>query len=193
MKISQLKLTLFQQKKQNKNQKGFSLIELIVVIGVTSIIMITASTLFISFNITNYKSEIDQKVKIDGNNALSHIEFVLRNAREVTSTCTEAGYTSASISLDDLNNNNHEIQLETTGGETRLKDTINGTDDRYITSSVNTISDLNFTCYLGNDSDIQYVTVNFKMKRGGTVANANTAQASFKTGVTIRNLVFTNP
>src|SRR3990167_11251520 len=59
--------------------KGFTLIELLVVVSLTTVLMLTAASVFMTFMIGNEKTTVAQGVQGEGQHALSAMEFLLRN------------------------------------------------------------------------------------------------------------------
>lgn len=80
----------------NKKNKGFSVIELLVVITVFAVVGVLASrSIFLTLR-SSKKSDSLVRVRENVNYALSTIERQIRNSGSITSTCT--GAASASIS-----------------------------------------------------------------------------------------------
>jgi len=174
----------------DKNQLGFTLVEILVVVVISSFIMLTSTTLFVSFITTNRKTKIQQRVKVDGNNALNHIEYLIRNAK-VVNTCPITN--GISIEFEDLQANIYAITTDFNADPDigdRIIITKNGVDTIHVTGSKNEVRDLFFSCYQGSN-DVQYVDISFRIERDlGSSEQTDRVNANFQTGVTVRNLIY---
>lgn len=64
----------------DRRQAGFTLIELMIVVVLSVMLLLTASTLFITMLISRTKTGGISSVKTEGDAAMAQIEFLLRNA-----------------------------------------------------------------------------------------------------------------
>ncbi len=72
------------QKLKFKNQKsGFTLVEVLVVVGILVIIMVAVSTIFFTTTRSSTKTKIVTKVKENGDYALSVMERLIRDSQEI--------------------------------------------------------------------------------------------------------------
>lgn len=92
---------------KHKLNAGFTLIELLVVSSILVMLLLTASAMFMTFLIGNAKTSIRQQLKAEGQQVINKIEFELRNARDITSTCPTSD--APSITYTDLSNVSHVI------------------------------------------------------------------------------------
>jgi prepilin-type N-terminal cleavage/methylation domain-containing protein len=176
------------------NQAGFTLIELLVVAALTVLIMLTVTSLFMTFLITSQKASIEQKVKSEGETALSKIEFILRNSRKLVpnldggTTCNnDPDAPMSSLAVEGLDG--YITTLQTYPDEEPKIASHSGAinDYYYLTSDETTLTNLEFTCLTGAE-DSHYVGVSFDLTIGtGISADRETAQETFQTGVTLRN------
>ena len=179
--------------KQNQ-QAGFTLIELLIVSTITVMVMMTVTAMLLTFIITSKKSSIKQKVNNEGNNALSKIEFVLRNSQKLV-----AGLDGSTICSNDAETPMTDIAIQGLDGYVTTLQTYpleNGqiasyssaiNDYYYITSDETTLSNLQFTCLTGEENSY-YVGVSFDLKIGsGLSRDKETAIENFQTGITLRN------
>ncbi|KUK79570.1 MAG: hypothetical protein XD95_0303 [Microgenomates bacterium 39_7] len=155
---------------------GFTLIEVLVITGLTAIIMLATVSLFMTFLFNQGKISQRQEIKNAGNNALKQITQVLREAKRID---------SCSLGRDEINYvdlNNHAgsfieddgILILNTGTQVDL------TPDHL------RVDDFSADCYEGDPS--QYIKVSF------TLVNPNPGGLSgdpisqdFSTSITLRN------
>lgn len=175
-------------------QAGFTLIELLVVATLTVLIMLTVTSLFMTFLITSQKASIDQRVKSEGEEALSKIEFILRNSRRLVpnldggTTCNnDPDGPMASIAVEGLDG--FVTTLQSYPAENPQIASHSGAinDYYYLTSDETTLTNLEFTCLTGAE-DSYYVAVSFNLTIGtGQGNDRETATETFQTGITLRN------
>ena len=68
---------------RSAKQAGFTLIELMIVTSLMVILSLTVSALFMTFLITNARTNTKNTLKVEGSYALSQMEFMLRNSIQV--------------------------------------------------------------------------------------------------------------
>lgn len=178
-----------------KQTAGFTLLELLIVAGLSVLVMLTVTTMFLTFIITSKKSNLKQKVHNEGQVALSKIEFILRNSQRLV-----AGLDGATICNNDPDTPMSNIAVQgldgyvTTLQSYPLEDgqlasystAIN--DYYYLTSEETTLSNLRFICLTGGEENTYYVSTSFDLKIGsGSTNDKETAVESFQTGITLRN------
>ncbi len=182
MSRSASKTTLF----STISQRAFTLLELLITTGVTALLLLAISSLFITFLATAYKSRISQNLRESGGNATRQIIDMLRNANEITSPCeseTQLDYISI-IGSDDLET---IIREE----DDRIA-SISANGKYYLTegSSLSTdyVQNLLFTCYPTEEGK-KYIEVNFNLKVGSDEIenNPRTSSLDFGSGVVTRN------
>lgn len=173
---------------------GFTLIELLIVASLTVIIMLTVTSMFLTFLITSQKANIEQRVKSEGESALSTIEFLLRNSRVLVpnldgaTTCNnDVNTPMTSLAMEGLDGFITTLQTYPPE-EPKIASHSSAVDDYYfLTSDETTLSNLKFTCLTGAE-DSYYVGVSFDLQIGpGLSADRETALQNFQTGVTLRN------
>lgn len=179
-----------------RHPAGFTLIELLVVATLTVLIMMTVTTVFMTFLITSYKANIQQRVKNEGERALSQIEFTLRNAQRLSpnldgsTICNnDPDVPMTSLGVEGLDGYKTILQAYPAGAEARIASHSTAINDYYyLTSDDTTLSNLKFTCLAGEDANVYYITVSFDLKIGtGTTRDRETAIESFQSGLTLRN------
>ncbi|HEX9817851.1 MAG TPA: type II secretion system protein [Patescibacteria group bacterium] len=175
-------------------KQGFTLIELLVVTSLTVMIMLVVTSMFMTFLITSQKTSIEQKVKGEGENALSNIEFILRNSRRLV-----PGLDGATTCTNDANNPMTNLAVEGFDGFITTLQAYPDTNPKiasyssaindyyYLTSDETTLSNLQFICLAGEESS-HYIGVSFQLQIGaGLTADRETAIETFQSGVTLRN------
>jgi prepilin-type N-terminal cleavage/methylation domain-containing protein len=162
---------------------GFTLIELLLVVSLAAMIMLTISSMLMTFLIGNAKTSTAQLVKREGDYTMGQIEFLLRNATALDE-CTTSD-TSVTITSRD-------------GGTTvltQLTDTDNlkrvGSNSAYLTSQdITLVSGPTFNCTQSPDGAGTYVGVTFQLRKGSPSVDKarDIVEQTFSSGVTIRNL-----
>lgn len=173
----------------NQQGAGFSLIELLIVVSLTVMLMLAASTIFLTFLVGNTRISSDQIIKQEGQYALNQMEFLLRNSLELLP-----------------NNNGYKCQPGMTeirfksidGGVTTLmKEADNGIDkiasnsEVYLTSdSVEIVEGPIFDCSQTADEGKPYVNFRFTLRRGNLAVDPakEVVEQEFQAGTSIRSL-----
>ncbi len=181
--------------------KGFTLIELIVVVSLTVLLMLTATSIFLSTLVGNTKNSASLQVRNEGEYALSQMEFLLRNAVELVpnsdgliceqdmSSIAFKSYDSGITELlqeEDVNDSNM-VKIASNSG---VKATV-GSSSTYLTSgSIQIVSDLDFDCQRGADLGTAYVTISFDLQKGetGVDKDRDIVRQTFQTGVNLRSI-----
>ena len=81
---------------ERKTQRGFTLVEILVVVGILGIIAVVASTIFFTTLRSAGKTKVLTTVKQNGDYALTVMERLIRDSQEVSSSCT-SGMTSITV------------------------------------------------------------------------------------------------
>jgi prepilin-type N-terminal cleavage/methylation domain-containing protein len=168
-----------------KNQKAFTLLELLITSSITALLMLAISSLFISFLATAYKSRISQNLRESGGNAITQIIDMIRSSGEITSTCDSA------TPLD------HIIVIGADGVESTIMEeddriaSVSATNKFYLTensANPNYVSDLIFNCDLTPEGT-KYIEVSFTLHDGDNEASrsARSTTLDFSSGVATRN------
>lgn len=97
-----------------KNIKGFTLIELLISTTLIVLIMLSVSSLFMTFLIGGSKTNVKKKLSEEGAFALSQMEFLLKNARHIDELTCSSGMNS--IRLISIDNGQTTLRRITTGG-----------------------------------------------------------------------------
>lgn len=180
--------------KNNHNQNaGFTLFEVIMVIFLFSLISVIGTSLFFSIMKTTSKAEAEKEVKQNGDYAMSVMQTMIRNAKQVT-PC-ETGASSLTIVNQKGSTNTIECFYEDGVAKISLD---SGTLSNALTGSNVTVgtpggtsctgssgSTLVFNC---QDTSPQTVDIAFTLTKSG-IGTKVEEQASvfFQTSVTLRN------
>lgn len=155
-----------EQRIVHTKKAGFTLIELLVVVGITAMVMITVSTIFMTFLLSNARTNARRVIQSDGNTALSQIEFEIRNAK--TAECTSQRV------LTLTNNAGDAITIQAIGTPPQL------TIDGKVITAKTVLNTLGFTCTGAQ------VKVSFSLNITDNFDNALTQE--FETTVQVRNM-----
>ncbi len=160
-----------------KTNSGFTLIEVLVVTSIAVMIILASTALFFTFMIGTSRTNLRQKIKTNGRNALSKIKFLVRNSRSIQS-CS-----SNSLEVENLDGRTSTIHIT----DNKIASSSSSTD-YFLTSEEVTVSNLNFDCYQNQAS--QYVEVNFTLSKGDSTDDLETFDENFSTGILLRNTSF---
>ena len=154
--------------------KGFSLIELIVVIGLLSLLMLAISSTMLMSLVSSNRIRTVTKVKQAGNYAMGQIQNMVRGAKTITS-CDSDGETVSLINVD--------------GGETQIfleSSRIASNSAYYLIPENLTVSNFNLTC---NPDDIEphFVEFSFDLQDSQTQTSIQNPALHFATSINLRN------
>lgn len=170
----------------HKKNSAFTLIELMITTSISAIMLITISSLLISFLNSSYKIRVSRELRETGTNAMTTMITQLRSSRDMVSSCPNGATTTSSIQFIDQNNvvttfleNNDQIAATSTLGTSYLTNKLTNVSDR--------MRNLSFTCYnLGNGP--RYIAIKFTLQSSdSTSKNVSSAILDFSSGVTLRN------
>lgn len=156
-----------------KNYQGFTLIEMMVVIGILLIVGTMAVGLFFQTLKGASKVEILKEVKQNGDYALGVMERMIRNARAIPSPCIDKDEASITIANPD----NGTTTFSLAGGQ------IASNSGRLTGTNVSATA-LTFHC---NPLSSPVVNITFTISQTGSPTRPEEqAQVSFKTTVSLR-------
>jgi len=175
-------------------KKGFTLLEILVAMGVLAILGTVIAQVFFTTTRTNTKVEISKDVKQNGDFAMEVMSRIVRNAASVTTVCSDTGTATDTITVDNLDGGITTFECVLDGDITRIASTSAGRTD-YLTSSSLTLggtdctgATLQFVCMSPVDGPTT-VAIAFTLAQKGTpVDQFEKASASFQTTVAIRNI-----
>ena len=176
-----------QSLKRAKQKSGFTLIEVLVVTGLTVIIMLGTVSLFMTFMLNQARVTRKQRVKTVGDNALKQIVQVLREARQIVN-CDGDGSSTNSIIFQDLSGLEGVYDLridEISEGNSRIASSA-GEATVYLTPEDIEASSFFATCYPSENS--YFIRFNFTLEdSGGAVFSNQPTTQTFSASVSLRN------
>ncbi len=164
-------------------QHGFTLIELMIVTSLMVILILTVSSMFMTFLISNARTNTKNTLKVEGSYALSQMEYLLRNSFEITENASaqicQIGMDS--IAFESIHGGITELALDT--AEAKI-----ASNSAFLTSSAVAASGLVFDCHENADGS-RYVDITFQLdKTAPTINETNTPSTEqFKATVVLRN------
>ena len=161
---------------------GFTLVEVLVAIGLLIVIAALSSTLFITVLKNASKTKVDQVVRQEGDYALLVMSRMIRNAREVVK---DAPYTcEGSSNQIAIKNVDEGITVFSCQDDYLASNGARLTSSRVqvpICASV-------FTCLSGTEFEPDQVTVSFSLRDTlGSKRKEEQSELDFATNVTVRN------
>lgn len=159
--------------------KGFSLIELIVVIGLISLLTLAISSIMLTSVITSTRIRTTTKVKQAGNYALTQIQGMIRNTKSVT-LCDSTAHSLEIVGTD--------------GGTTTIFSTLDddGVDRiasgsaTYLTPATINVTSFTLTCS-PSDTEPKLVKVSFDLQDNSSDTSVRNPILHFETSVNLRN------
>lgn len=157
--------------------KGFTLVELLVVVGVIATVGTMVGNLFLSNLRTAAKTKALTEVKQNGDYALSVMERMIRNAKEVQAGCPGVG-----TSLTILNPDGETTEF--------ICDTVNeqiaSNSGIFLTSDKLVLTSCSFDCQQPQEKPA-VIDISFALRKGNVSWGKEfTAEASFQTTVSTR-------
>ncbi len=113
---------------------GFTLLELLVSVGVVGLVSVVLSQTFFATTRTNTKTELLQDVKQNGDYAMDIIGRMIRNARSVTSLCSASGSTDILVTIVNPDYRFTTFSCVLDSGVTRIA-SVSASSTVYVTSS----------------------------------------------------------
>ncbi|KKU25967.1 MAG: hypothetical protein UX37_C0008G0020 [Microgenomates group bacterium GW2011_GWA2_46_16] len=160
-------------------KRGFSLIELIVVVGLLSLLMLAISSTMLMSIVSSNRIRLTTKTKQAGNYAIGQIQGMLRNVKDITA-CNSAATTF--INQD--------------GGSTSISvqsSRIASNSGVYLTPANLAVSSFTLTCLpdttppVNPDKNTNLIKVSFYLNNLGSVDSIQTPTLHFETSVNLRN------
>lgn len=157
------------------NKAGFSLVELIVVIGLLSLLMLAISSTMLMSMLSSNRIRTATKVKQSGNYAITQIQTLIRGAKTITA-CDSS---SESISL-----------INPDGGETTifLESSSIASNSAYPLTPLNiTTTNWDITCN-PNDLEASLVEISFDLQDNKSSSTTQSPILHFATSISLRNV-----
>lgn len=169
---------------------GFTLIELLIVVSLSVMLMLSASSLFMTFLLGNTKVTRMQTIKHEGEYVMSQMEFLLRNAVQLVANdegqiCERDMESIAFISID-----SGETLLNKTVDPSDTKEKIASNSAKFLTSGdVDIINGPYFDCTESEDKLTQYVGLRFTLRKGTPTLDVerDILEQEFISGVGLRS------
>lgn len=170
-----------------KSQRGFTLIELMIVTALMVILSLTVSAMFMTFLITNARTNTKNTLKVEGSYALSQMEFLLRNSYQLVQNSDSQVCQSSMdrIRLESIDGGQTEFYLETSEDPPRIA----SNSGVYLTSDAVMVENLQFSC-TESYSGVRSVTIDFDLTKIVPSVTNNTNEESrehFSSVVSLRN------
>ncbi len=159
-------------------EQGFTLIEVLVSIGLFVTIATISSTLFITILKNTSKTNVDQSVKQEGDYALSIITRMARNARQV---------------IDCGEGTGDQIEIQTSDEQLTVfschEDGYLASNGARLTSNRVQLDACSFLCQPGgNEFEPDQIVINFSLSdTSGSTRPEEQASLDFTANVTVRN------
>ncbi len=159
-------------------KRGFSLIELTVVIGLISLLTLAISASLLANLMASNRLRNTTAIKQAGNYALDQFAWLIRNSKDVVSCDSAAG----SITITNLDGRDTTLGIEVDGTNTRIASN-SGT---FLTPSTLDVSNFALTCH-PSDTTVQLVSISFDLANPTVVHARESRTLHFETGVNLRN------
>lgn len=159
-------------------KRGFSLIELIVVIGLLSLLILAISSTMLMSIISSNRVRTTTKVKQAGSYALGQIQSMIRSSKSIT-TCDS---TTPLISLVGQDGGTTDILIEDDGTNLRIASNAG----IYLTPVNMDISSFAITCE-PDEVEPSLIKFSFDLRDTHSVAGTSNPTLHFETSVNTRN------
>ncbi|OGG23680.1 hypothetical protein A3A79_00530 [Candidatus Gottesmanbacteria bacterium RIFCSPLOWO2_01_FULL_43_11b] len=178
------------KKSQPAHWRGFTLIEILVSVGIIAIVGSVIAQSFFSMVRTNIKTNLLTTVKQNGDFSLSVMSRMIRNASSVTTTCSSGGTTTSSLSLLNTDGNSTTFDCQMDGTIARIAST-SATRTEYLTNQNVTLgsSCTNALTFICTDiaEEKKEIQILFTLSQLGTPeAQFEKASTQFQTTVVTR-------
>lgn len=162
-----------------KTKNGFSLIELIVVIGLLSLLMLAISSTMLMSIVSSNRIRTTSAIKNAGNYALTQMQGMLRNSRSIT-TCDS---NNATITFVNQDGGSTTLFAQTVGTETRIA----SNSGSYLTPNNAAITSFSLLCE-PDDTNPALIKISFDLKDSvSTKREVENPSIHFETSVSLRN------
>lgn len=169
--------------------QGFTLVELLVAIGLSVMLITAAAGLFFSTLRSDSKKNFVSELKDNGDYALSQMEFLLRNALSLEvqnpgdAPCTTG---MNQILLRSVDNNVTRLYLS--NGQIASESVQTGTV-RYLTGGPTTASNLSFNCQQAAVNTGTYIRISFTLSYASNSGQffEDSGSANFGTTINVRS------
>jgi prepilin-type N-terminal cleavage/methylation domain-containing protein len=160
---------------------GFSIIELIIVVGLLSILMLAISSSMLMSIVSTNRIRKATNTKQAGAYAINQIQSMLRNAREIT-ICN-----ATTVTILNPDGNTTTLSTQIVNSATRIA----SNSGIYLTPSSTTVSAFSFTCLPADTpsatSETNLIKIAFDLKEIGTARSSENPTLHFETSTNLRN------
>lgn len=170
-------------------QQGMTLVELLVATTLLSILLVTVSSMFMTFVTSSAKTSVKESVIFEGNYAMGQLEFMIRNAMELIapsggSVACQTGMSQIALISQDGYITQFEARNNKIASRAASPSDPNSFTDYYLTSDdVQITSGPTFDCY--QDGEARFVTVDFTLRRTNVTGSFGTEH--FANTIQVRN------
>ncbi len=171
-----------------RSAAGFTLIELVVSMGLATMLLLTVSAMFMTFLVSGAKTNLKKAVISEGGRVLNQMEFMLRNSLQLVPTTAGSTCTTNMDSIAFQSQDGWITQFQTVNGKIASRsahpsDPTVFTDYYLMSDTVELSQPLEFDC--NTDSTSAFVTVNFSMQKTNT--DSDISEEDFATTIQLRN------
>ncbi len=159
-------------------KRGFSLIELTVVIGLISLLTLAITSALLMSVVSSNRIRTATKIKQAGNFALDQMQGLIRNARNLD-TCDSAG---GSITVNNPDGGTTTLTQESDGNYTRVA----SNSGIYLTPSNLEVTNFTLAC-TPSDSTPSLITITFDLHDPQNLSSRESPTLHFETAVNLRN------
>lgn len=165
---------------------GFSLIELTVVIGLLSLLILAISSTMLMSIVSSNRIRTVTKVKQAGNYALGQLQSMIRSAKSITSCISSANSSTPSITLINQDGGSTLIITDLDADATYRIASISATSSPTLTPANIDVQDFSITC---EPSDIEpsLIKLSFNLKDLREGRATESPILKFETSVNLRN------
>lgn len=157
------------------NKSGFSLIELVVVIGLLSLLILAITSTSLMSVISSNRIRTTTKVKQAGNYALDQISTLIRNSKAITA-CDDVQET---LTLINQNGDQTTFSIE--------NDKIASNSGTYLTPDNLSVANFDFTC-LPDTTNPNFIKLSFDLKETLIIdRQSSNPTLHFETSTSLRN------
>ena len=136
-----------------KNNRGFTLIEIVVAAGIMALFSLTLISVFLATVRSGSKAQLLQAGHQEGDFALRQMARVIRGAKEVS--CDSGSITVTGTS-------GQEIVFSVVPDDNGFPRVASDSDINFLTGTMAKVTNLNFNCYPGQKGN-QVVTITLKL------------------------------
>ncbi len=170
-------------KKQFAQHRGFTLVEIVVVMALFAITSVVSTQIFISILRSQLKSEVSKEVKQNGDYAYSAMEQMIRNASQVVTACT-----TPSTTLQIINQDGGDTIFDCSSNQLASSSaTTADTTVHNLTSNTVIVSGCTFTVVCPAAPAPKYVLASFNVSKGNGNSPLDTSVETYQSTISLRN------